>query len=336
MRVRYDGLLILNNVFHPAHLLRGFFFEGKIVKKSRFHVLWVLFAIGSNAAYSDDTPDAVLVSNSRVAVTRSDFDAEITRVPEDKRFEFLASRERIGRVMQSLLIQKTLAAQALDAGLDKEPQTRKQAELAVSRVLSTAMMEHSMRAAKVPDMELRAKEIYKINRERFVEKKTVRASHVLIDTKSRSRDEALARAREVNKLAMGGGDFSELAVKFSDDTSVQGNKGDLSYFASDKMEKAFSDAAFAMKKDEISEPVETSFGFHIIKITDVKEGGQQPYDSVKQKLIEELKAEYLSDLRNQATGAITADKDMKVNEDEVQKIQTHITSVAAESPKQEP
>lgn len=306
------------------------------MKRSRFHILWILFVIWSNVARSDDSLGAVLVSNSRVAVTHSDFDAEITRVPEDKRLEFLTSRERIGRVLQDMLIQKTLAAQARDAGLDSEPQTRKKIELAAERVLSTAMLDHLVRSAKVPDMELRASEIYKINRERFTKEKTVRASHILIDSHSRNQDEALARAWEVNKLAIGGSDFSELAVKFSDDKSVQRSKGELGYFTSDKMEKVFSDAAFAMKKGEISEPVETSFGFHIIKITDVKEGGLEPYASVKQKLIEELNAQYLSDLRVNAIGAISADKDLKVNEDEIQKIRMRIHSVEVESQKQEP
>jgi len=276
------------------------------------------------------------VSNSRVAVTRSDFEAEIARVPEGKRFEFLASRERIGRVLQDLLIKKTLAAQAREAGLDKEPQIRKKSELAVDRVLSAEMMDHLLRAVKMPDMELRANEIYKLNPDRFTEKKTVHASHILIDIQGRGREEALARAWEANKLATAGDDFGELAVKFSDDKSAKVNKGDLGYFASDKMVKAFSDAAFAMKKGEISEPVETSFGFHIIKITDVKEGGQQPYDNVRPKIIEELKAEYLSDQRTQTIGAISSDKEMIINEDEVLKIKTNISSVAVESPKQEP
>ncbi len=304
------------------------------MNKASFYVFWLLWAVLSNAAYSHDSQDAVLVSNSRVAVTRLDLDVEITRIPADKRLEFLSSRERIGRLLKELLTQKTLAAQARDAGLDNESETRKKMELAVDRVLSNAMMTHLALTAKVPDMELRARELYKVNAEQFAEKKTVCGSHILIDKHNRSRDEAQARALEVTKLAKSGEDFGSLAVKFSEDNSAQNNKGELGCFTFDKMVKAFSDAAFAMQPEEISEPVETSFGFHVIKITDVREGGVKPFDSVKQKIIEELKADYVASQVKQAIEAISADKKMTVNEAEIQKIKTNVNSETPERPQE--
>jgi peptidyl-prolyl cis-trans isomerase C len=270
-----------------------------------------------------DAATDTLVSNSRVAVSRADFDAELLeRVPSDDRFEFLASRERIGRMLAEILTRKTLADEARKAGLDKSPQITVKMALAQERVLATERVNHLDQEVKLPDFEPRAKEIYKLNPERFTEKHTVRASHILIGLQGRSKEEALKLAKEVHAQAVSGKDFAELVTKYSDDPGSKDKKGDLGYFAAEAMVKPFSNAAFAMKKGEISAPVESEFGFHIIQVVDTKPGGKQPYDTVRPAIIEELKTQYVADFKANHVGQIRADKDMKVNEEEIQKIKT--------------
>jgi NIMA-interacting peptidyl-prolyl cis-trans isomerase 1 len=82
---------------------------------------------------------------------------------------------------------------------------------------------------------------------------------------TRSRADAKARAAEVDAKAKAGDDFTELVNAYSDDPEAKARLGSLGKFSRDKMEKAFSDAAFALAVGQISDVVETRFGFHVIK-----------------------------------------------------------------------
>ena len=119
--------------------------------------------------------------------------------------------------------------------------------------------------------------IYKVG-EKKVGDKQVKASHILIGYQgaerseaTRTKEEAKKRAEEVLKKAQDDPDnFAELAKEYSDGpTGPTG--GDLGFFGKDQMTKAFEDAAFSMEKGEVSDIVETEFGYHIIKLTDINE-----------------------------------------------------------------
>lgn len=272
---------------------------------------------------------AAVVSNAHVTVTRADFDAEMTRIPDSDRAEFLSSRERIGKVLEELLLMKTLAREGREIGLDRSPLIRKKMELAQERVLATERFEHLAQEAKLPDFELRAKEIYRLNPEKYTTKTLMRASHILVAFKGRSKEEALKRAQEVHALTTGGSDFGELAARYSDDPGSKNKQGDLGLFAAETMVKPFSDAAFALKPGEISAPVETGFGYHVIKALEVKPGARQSFDEVKAAIMEELKAQYLADYKVAHRTQIRADKEIKIDEEQVEKIRTSIPPVPA-------
>lgn len=263
-----------------------------------------------------------LVSNAHVVITRADFDAEMTRITDADRPEFLSSRERIDRVLEDLLLMKTLAREGREIGLDRSPLVRKKMELAQDRVLATERFEHLVSEVKLPNFELRAKEIYRINPEKYTTKTQVRASHILVAFKERSKKEALKRVQEVHALAMGGSDFGELAARYSDDPESKNKQGDLGFFAAGVMVKPFSDAAFALKPGEISAPVETGFGFHVIKALEVKPGARQSFDEVKAAIMEELKAQYLADYKLEHRTQIRTDKEIKINEEQIANIKT--------------
>lgn len=123
-----------------------------------------------------------------------------------------------------------------------------------------------------------------------------RASHILInaakDAPAADRQKAKTRAEELLKqLRQAPGTFAEVARKNSQDTGSAVNGGDLDFFGRGSMVKPFEDAAFAMKKGDVSEVVESDFGYHIIQLTDVK--------APKQLGFEELRASLESDLKKQ-------------------------------------
>lgn len=116
-------------------------------------------------------------------------------------------------------------------------------------------------------------------------KPEIKASHILV------KDEATAK-KVKDELAQGKS-FEELAKQYSEDTGSKEKGGDLGYFTAGKMVKEFEDAAYKLKKDEISEPVKSQFGYHIIKVTDIKE--QKPFDEVKGDIKKDLVQKKMQD-----------------------------------------
>ena len=137
-----------------------------------------------------------------------------------------------------------------------------------------------------------AKKFYDDNQDKFKKSESVHASHILIGVDPKATPEekqkAKQKADELLKQVKGGADFAELAKKESTCPSAKSG-GDLGEFGRGQMVKPFEDAAFGLKKDEVSGVVETQFGYHIIKSTGKTEGGTVPFDQVKDKIMEYLK-----------------------------------------------
>jgi peptidyl-prolyl cis-trans isomerase D len=133
------------------------------------------------------------------------------------------------------------------------------------------------------------KTYYEQNTSRLGGQEERRASHILIavpkGASAADKQKAKAKAEEVLAEAKKSPDkFAELAKKYSQDPGSAAQGGDLDYFARGAMTKPFEDAVFSMKKGEIAGPVETDFGYHIIKLTDIKEPKKRDFDTMKPEL----------------------------------------------------
>mgnify|MGYP003586327670 FL=1 len=135
---------------------------------------------------------------------------------------------------------------------------------------------------------------YKENLTRLAAKEERRASHILInaakDTPAADRDQAKARAQELlAQVRKSPASFAEVAKKSSQDSGSAPAGGDLNFFGRGAMVKPFEDAVFAMKKGEISDVVESDFGYHIILLTDIKTPRQPSFEELRPSLEAELK-----------------------------------------------
>lgn len=140
----------------------------------------------------------------------------------------------------------------------------------------------------------------------------VRARHILVavdknasmDTKSA----ALKKIKKIQQELKAGGDFDELAEKYSDDPGSRNRGGDLGFFAAEDMVPEFAKAAFALNVGQISDPVQTDFGYHVIKVEEKRAARKLSYDDVKNDLKELLTQKaaqkryetWLKDLRTKA------------------------------------
>jgi len=116
-----------------------------------------------------------------------------------------------------------------------------------------------------------------------------RASHILIKPKDESPEADKAakdKAEELYKQIKAGADFAELARKNSADPGSARQGGDLGFFGRGVMVGAFEDKAFSMEKGQISEPVKSPYGYHIIKLTDVRKGDTKTFDEVRATLVD--------------------------------------------------
>lgn len=154
----------------------------------------------------------------------------------------------------------------------------------------SAYKEYYNKNTKVDESTL--KKEYEKNKESY---DTVTASHILISTQDDSGNElsdkekaaAKQKAEEVLQKAKSGEDFAELAKEYSDDSANASSGGNLGDFTAGEMVEEFSNAAFALDKNEISDIVETQYGYHIIKVTDKATTFNKAKDRVKSAVLSE-------------------------------------------------
>jgi len=171
-----------------------------------------------------------------------------------------------------------------------EPQIKIQLkeDLAIQTLIDKQVVE------KITVTEQDAQAYYDTHPEAFKQPEQLKASHILVKVDPKDdpakKAELLKKIESVQEKLKSGGDFAALAKEFSDCPSKE-KGGDLGYFAKGQMVKPFEDAALALKPGETSGIVETQFGYHIIKLVEIKPEGIMPYAEVKDQLSQYLKQE---------------------------------------------
>ena len=172
-------------------------------------------------------------------------------------------------------------------------------------------------AGKVKVTELDAKEFFDSNARFFEQPELVRASHILINVPENATPEVVAQKRKaidaVAERISKGESFADLAKEVSEDTGSKANGGDLNFFPKSKMVPEFAEAVFALEQDEISKPVKSKFGFHIIKLTDRKTARKVPFEEVKAKIISVLTNQQKQAAVRDLLGKLIAKSDVKNN-----------------------
>jgi len=166
---------------------------------------------------------------------------------------------------------------------------------------------------KINVTEQDARKYYEENTEEFNVPELVKASHILITPEAvgdpNSMANARAKAEELLAEVKAGADFAEVAKTHSDCPSAPGG-GDLGFFPRGKTTPPFEKAAFALEVGEISDVVETDYGFHIVKVTDRKEPSAITFEQAKERIIEKLTEEKQLELANEYLEKLKAEAEI--------------------------
>ncbi len=187
------------------------------------------------------------------------------------------SEEGRKTLLNDLINEELFYMGAKDDGMEDDPQFKLELEKMKTNLLKQYALKVLLQDIKVEDEEVES--YYNENKEQFKSPESVKASHILVDDEN--------KANEIIEELNNGLSFEEAAGKYSKCPS-KARGGDLGFFTRGKMVPEFEKAAFEMKKDEISKPVKTQFGYHIIKLTDRKEPGISSLEEVKDKLKETI------------------------------------------------
>ncbi|MGQ9372121.1 peptidylprolyl isomerase [Azospirillum sp. ST 5-10] len=189
-------------------------------------------------------------------------------------------------ILEQLVNQKLIAGAGYKAGLQGSEQVKQELKAAEERAVQRAYVEQKIQERITPEA---LDEAYKQYLKDNPSQEEVKASHILVENE--------AEAKEIIDQLQKGGDFAKIAKEKSKDTAAAAQGGDLGYFTKDAMVEPFAEAAFAMKPGDISKaPVQTQFGWHVIKVEDRRTPEPPTLDQVKPDLERELSKEIVAGL----------------------------------------
>lgn len=205
------------------------------------------------------------ITEDDIKLAQSELGPNLGSVPPDQRMVVLVEYITENRLM---------AAAADKDGLGSDPSMAARADYYKGRALKDLYFEKKI-AGAVSDAD--AKAVYDKQIASIPPVEEARASHILVEKKE--------DADAIEAQLKAGGDFAAIAKEKSKDTGSGAQGGDLGYFAKGQMVKPFEDAAWAMKVGEVSQPVQSQFGWHIIKLVDKRNRPAPTFDSVKDRIV---------------------------------------------------
>lgn len=249
---------------------------------------------------ADATKDADAAAKKPVAtlngkaITQGEFDAFVKQVSGRASADLDADQKK--RALDSLISLRVLAAQAEKDGLNKKPELAAEIELTRLNILQQALAEKYLEGKTPTDQELKAEydaQVAQMSRNEY------RARHILVPTE-------IAATQIIERLKKG--ERFEVLAKDSLDSSRE-RGGDLGWFSPASMVKPFADAVMALKKGEtIAKPVQTQFGWHVIRLDDVREVQPPPFEQVKQQLNQAVLAKKFRAYSDELTKAAKVEK----------------------------
>ena len=243
--------------------------------------------------------DEVFARQGDVVLTQAELDAAFLRVPEKFRLAFIRDGDRVDSLVQSLLRYKQTAADAAGNDYDQEPAVQLRMKLAGEQELAEAWLDHLVATMPEGDYEQLAHEQYLASPEKFKTESAVDLSHILVSSDNRPKAEALEIVNRLHaELVENPALFDEYIESFSEDPAKASNRGRYPHVVKGQMVAAFEKQAFSMTEPgKISPPVETAYGYHIIRLNAKTAAGLRSFEEVKAPLTAQVRDEHVQTYR---------------------------------------
>jgi peptidyl-prolyl cis-trans isomerase C len=236
-------------------------------------------------------------------ISREEFLAAIAALRRENDLQLTLktlTREGHREILDDLIEKRLYAAAARADGLHKQPEVQRAIEQAANEILAHRYLDTRITNAAVPEAELRA--FYDQNRTQLVTPARVKARHIVVKTR--------AEAQSVRERLAGGADFATVAAEVSLEASTRDKGGDLGWVPRGVMTRPFEDAIFALAAGQISEPIETPYGVHIVKIEEVQEPALPAFELVR----DDIRIRILQQRRDQLKKQLAAKIGVTVNQ----------------------
>ena len=235
-------------------------------------------------------PDAVVLTIGNLQMTRAQFEVLLSALASNGRPATSPAAKR--QVAEQYAELETMAQEARQRKLDESAEVKQMMAIQGDSFLANALAKKISDDTHFTELDLRS--YYDSHKNEFEE---AQGGHILIRFKGSSvplkpgqkdltDEEALAKAKDIRAKILAGADFATLAKAESDDTGSGAKGGDLGTFKHGQMVAAFDQAAFSLPVGQVSEPVKSQFGYHIIKITS---RNSRSFDDAKAQIEKELK-----------------------------------------------
>ena len=283
-------------------------------------------AIDAKQESSEPLPDSAIVAERGGEVlTLGGMRAKLrTALPAEKRRGFFADGARVAPLIDELLATRQIATVARQNGLDKDPQLRAEVEAYELDLLARRQIAAHMAALEEPDYTVLARERYVANKASYALPELRDVRHILIRLPSEGRtdEDAEAIAKKVNDLLLAGSDFDEVFEEYSEDSSkaLKGWVRDIRHES--ELDPAFAHAAFSLKAlGEVSKPVRSAFGYHVIRLEAITPSRARSFDEVKEGIVKEIRTESRLAARTAYVNSFTS-QPLKLNDETMKQLPT--------------
>lgn len=278
-----------------------------------------------SGALASDTD--LKVSDGRTAISLQDIRRELQAVPKERRNEMTSSKVKLEQFITNILVERRIAEAAEAAGYAASPTAKIQLERARRDIVGKLYLTDKFAelSKDMPDFQQTAKERYELNKSKYTQPEAIRVAHILfrVDPENPKLSEEVARAKAEEALTAlkGGAAFSEVAEKTEELGSRQFGGEIKKWIAKGELVPPFEEAAWNLKPGEISGIVRTRYGFHIVKLLEVRPASTQSFDEVKASLLQQVKAEFLKSRQTDFMQSFSGKQDIYLNDEVLQALQ---------------
>lgn len=239
----------------------------------------------------------IVATRSDTAVSLQDLDGRMATLPDDRMKDVLGSPERVAGILNGVLLTFHLADAAVDRGLLSDPEVQAEIHLAAMEVLAQKERDRHVAENLLDDYTSQARETYLLDPESFRQPERATFTHLLLRTDNAESGAAAVeeRARALLERARDGESVSDLALKYSEDPSIQNNGGFFRDIPIADLEPTFRSELQELSEGDL-DLIKSTYGYHVLELNERKPARVRPFEEIADQLREQARAAHAKEI----------------------------------------